>query len=615
MRVRIAGWRRDGDNLVGPDRSIGRRDPDTRAPPVKAGFRVGPPGLLLALLLATSVGAAPAPTITIEGVQGEVADNVRSYLSLTKENCDAPLWRLRGRLRQADTEVRDALRAFGYYRSTVEPRFEPAAGKDACWKAVFTITPGPRVKFDRIDVTLEGAAAGDTAFAPLLRKAAAQAGQPMRQDVYTDLKRRIAELASTRGYVLGRYTQNELRVDPARGTADIVLHYDSGPRYTFGPIRREQDIIDPRLLDRFLAYQEGKPYDATLITRTTRALSGSGYFRNAYVQPHIDEAADNAIPTELVLTPSQRNRYTGKIGYATDTGPRVGVGYQNRRVNQAGHVFAAETSVSKVLSQVTASYTIPLKNPVTDKLRFETGYKHEDTDTSKSDTTAASVTWYRVPNQGWSKERSLTLGHEEFEVGSDKGKSTVLMPGIGWSRVMADDRLYPRKGARLGLKLRGASEQIVSSVSFAQAIGNAKGVLALPARLRVISRLDVGATAMKSFEELPASVRFFAGGDNSIRGYAYQSLGPKDDQGDVIGGRNLLVGSIELERLLVDKWAVALFADSGNAFDKTHVDPRTGVGFGIRWRSPVGPVRLDIAHPLTDSNDAFRIHFSMGPEL
>jgi translocation and assembly module TamA len=562
----------------GTGRGIGRRDQVSRARDVSLCSRIASFGLLLTTVLALPVRSAPTPTIDIEGVEGDVAANVRAYLSLTKESCDAPLWRLRGRLRQADREARDALQAFGYYQSTVERRFEPAAAKDACWKAVFTIEPGPRVSFGTIDVALEGDAAGDAAFDPLLRKAMARAGQPLRQDVYTDLKRRIEELASTRGYILGRYTQNELRVDPARGTADIILHYDSGPRYTFGPIRREQDIIDPQLLDRFLAYQEGKPYDATLLTRTTRALAGSGYFRNAYVQPHIDEAADNAIPTELVLTPSKPNRYTGKIGYATDTIPL-------------------------------------LKNPVTDKLKFETGYKHEDTDTSKSDTTATSVTWYRVPNQGWSKERSLTLGHEEFEVGNDKGKSTVLMPGIGWSRVMADDRLYPRKGARLGLKLRGATEQVVSTVSFAQAIGNAKGVLALPARLRVISRLDVGATAMKSFEELPASVRFFAGGDNSIRGYAYQSLGPKDDQGDVVGGRNLLVGSIELERLLVDKWAVALFADSGNAFDKTHVDPRTGVGFGIRWRSPVGPVRLDIAHPLTDSKDAFRIHFSMGPEL
>jgi len=571
--------------------------------------------LLLTLVSTGAVHPAEKPAIVIDGVEGEVADNVRAYLSLYKESCDAPLWRLRGRLKQADGEVRNALEAFGYYQETVTRRFEPATSKDACWQVVFTIVPGPRVSIGIIDVVIHGDASTDSAFEPLVRKAMDQAGQPLRQDIYTNLKRRIAELARTRGYIRGHYTQNELRVNPARGTADIILHYDSGPRFTFGPIRREQDIINPQLLDRFLAYEEGKPYDATLLTKTTRALAGSGYFRNAYVQPHFDEATDDEIPTELVLSPSKRNRYTGKIGFATDTGPRVGVGYQNRRVNRAGHVFSAETSVSKVESKITAAYTIPLKNPVTDKLKFETGYKHEDTDTSKSDTTAASVTWYRVPNEGWSKERSLTLGHEEFEVGNDKGKSTLLMPGMGWSRVLATDRLYPRKGVRLGLKLRGAAEQIVSSVSFAQAIGNAKGVLALPAKLRVISRLDVGATAMESFEELPASVRFFAGGDNSVRGYAYQSLGPKDNQGDVVGGRNLLVGSVELERLLVDKWAVALFADSGNAFDKTHIDPRTGVGIGIRWRSPVGPVRLDIAHPLNDSKDVFRIHFSMGPEL
>jgi translocation and assembly module TamA len=578
-----------------------------------------PPGtallLLFALFSAAPARPAEAPTIVIEGVEGEVAANVRAYLSLYKEPCDAPLWRLRGRLKQADAEVRDALRAFGYYQATVTRRFEPATAEGACWQAVFTIAPGLRVSFGVIDVIISGDATADSAFDALEKKALEQAGQPLRQDIYTDLKRQIAALASTRGYVRGHYTQNELRVNPARGFADIILHYDSGPRFAFGPIRREQDIIEPQLLDRFLAYQQGKPYDATLLTQTSRALAGSGYFRNAYVQPHIDEAEDGAIPTELVLTPSKRNRYTGKIGFATDTGPRIGVGYQNRRVNRAGHAFSAETSVSKVESKITAAYTIPLKNPVTDKLKFETGYQHEDTDTSRSDTTAASVSWYRVPNQGWSKERSLTLSHEEFEVGNEKGSSILLMPGIGWSRVLAADRLYPRKGLRLGLKLRGAAEQLVSSVSFAQAIGTAKAVLSLPGRLRLITRADAGATAMNSFDELPASVRFFAGGDNSVRGYAYESLGPKDDEGDVVGGRNLLVGSVELERLLVDKWAVAVFADSGNAFDQAQVDPRTGVGFGIRWRSPVGPVRLDIAHPLKDSDELFRIHFSMGPEL
>jgi translocation and assembly module TamA len=570
--------------------------------------------LLLALLYAGIASPAQTPTITIEGVTGDVLANVKAYLSIYKEGCDAPLWRLRGRLSQADGEARDALRAFGYYQSKITARFEPAT-QNACWQATVSIAPGPRVNFGVIDVVISGDAATDAAFDPLVHNAMAQAGQPLRQDIYTDLKRRIAELGSTRGYIKGHYTKSELRVNPGQGIADIILHYDSGPRFDFGPIRRQQDIIDPALLDRFLAYREGKPYDATLITRTSRALAASGYFRNAYIQPHIDEAANGEIPTQVVLTPSRRHRYTGKIGYATDTGPRIGAGYQNLRVNREGHTFSAETTVSKVESKVTAAYTIPLKNPLTDKLKFETGYNHQNTDTSKSDTTAVSVSWYRVPNQGWSKERSLTLGHEDFEVGNDKGKSTLLMPGVGWSRVLATDRLYPRKGLRLGFKLRGATEYLISTVSFLQVIGSAKAVVTLPGRLRLITRADAGATAMNKFEELPATVRFFAGGDNSVRGYAYKSLGPKDNQGDVVGGRNLLVGSVELERRVLEKWGVAVFADAGNAFDRTHVDPRVGVGFGIRWRSPVGPVRFDIAHPLKDSDELFRIHFSMGPEL
>jgi translocation and assembly module TamA len=570
--------------------------------------------LVLALVYTRWALAAQTPTINIEGVTGDVLANIKAYLSLYKETCEAPVWRLQGRLKQADSEVRDALRAFGYYQAKVSTRFEPATQR-ACWQATFTVDPGPRVTFGIIDVVISGDAATDSAFDPLVRNAMAEAGKPLRQDIYTNLKRRIAELASTRGYVKGHYTKHELRVNPGRGVADIILHYDSGPRFAFGPIRRQQDIIDPELLDRFLAYEPGKPYDATLVTKTSRALAASGYFRNAYIQPHFDEAADGKIPTDIVLTPSRRNRYTGKIGYATDTGPRVGVGYQNLRVNREGHTFAAEASASQVESKITAAYTIPLKNPVTDKLKFETGYDRLDTDTSRSNTTAASATWYRVPNQGWTKERSLTLSHEDFEVGNEKGKTTMLMPGIGWSRVLATDRLYPRKGLRLGLKLRGASEQVVSNVSFVQAIANAKAVVSLPGQLRLITRVDAGATAMSRFEQLPASVRFFAGGDNSVRGYTYQSLGPKDNQGDVVGGRNLLVGSVELDRQLLDKWGMAIFVDSGNAFDETHVDPRTGVGLGIRWHSPVGPVRLDVAHPLNDSNELFRIHFSMGPEL
>jgi translocation and assembly module TamA len=188
------------------------------------------------------------------------------------------------------------------------------------------------------------------------------------------------------------------------------------------------------------------------------------------------------------------------------------------------------------------------------------------------------------------------------------------MPGMNWTRTVADDRLYPRKGYRLSFLTRGALQQVVSDTSFLQLIGSGKGVLQFTDDWRAISRVNAGVSIMNDFDELPASVRFFAGGDSSIRGYAYKSLGPKED-GDVVGGKNLLVGSLELERRLTAKWGVSAFVDSGNAFDRFHVDPKTGAGVGVRWRSPVGPVRLYLAHPFAKHGELFRVHFVMGPEL
>jgi translocation and assembly module TamA len=221
----------------------------------------------------------------------------------------------------------------------------------------------------------------------------------------------------------------------------------------------------------------------------------------------------------------------------------------------------------------------------------------------------------RQRDNGWLEEPSLTFGHEDFKVGGEHESTLLLMPGISWTKTVADDRLYPRRGFRLDFTTRGGAQRVLSDVSFLQVIGNAKGILALSDDWRVISRVNTGATAMNEFDQLPASVRFFAGGDNSVRGYAYESLGPKDDDGEVVGGKNLLVGSMELERRLNAKWGVAAFVDSGNAFDRFHVDPKTGVGLGIRWRSPVGPIRLDLAHPLDKHGDLVRVHFVMGPEL
>jgi translocation and assembly module TamA len=560
--------------------------------------------------------AAPAKgTVTLKGVDGELRDNIQAWLSLEQEPCDAPDWRMQAGLKKADQAIRQSLQAFGYYQPDITQTFQPTA-KNGCWNVTFDIQPGTRVTVRNVDVDILGEAGSDDSFQKLIGKTDLKAGQALRHDHYESLKTRITNLAAERGYFDSRFTRRELRVDPAAGYADVDLHFDSGPRFHFGETRLQQDIIDDALLRRYLAYREGQPYTRAALTETSRALSSSGYFAQVLVQPLIDEAQDLEVPVRTTLTPADRHRYTASIGYATDTGPRLGLGYKNVRLNRSGHQLSSDLSLSQVISKLTVGYTIPLEKPVTDKLRFEAGYKREDNDSYEADTTAVSATRTHMLDNQWLQEEALAFGQETYKLSGEERKSTVLlMPGIGWSRTFADNHLYPRKGLSLNFKTRGSLQEVVSDVTFVQLIGGAKGVLGLPWRSRVISRVDGGVTFMNQFEELPPSVRFFTGGDSSVRGYAYKSLGPENNSGDVVGGKNLLVGSLELEHMVAEKWGVAAFVDSGNAFDELRLDPQTGVGLGIRWRSPVGPIRLDIAHPLDKDSDLFRVHFTMGPDL
>ncbi len=561
-----------------------------------------------------SQAAQRTPTVTLEGVEGEVADNIRAYLSLDDEPCDAPSWRIRGRFKKADQEIRRALQAFGYYRPTIQSRLTPATD-GGCWEARFTIEPGERVEIRRLQVAVEGEAADDPAFAPVLQANALKVGQPLRQDRYEALKRAISSLALSRGYFEGRFTVHELRVDPVAGHVDIRLRYDSGPRFRFGPTRIEQDVISEGLMRRFLSYREGQPYHRRLIDETSRGLIGSGYFKHVLVQPLVDEARGGVVPIRITATPGKRHRYAVGIGFSTDIGPRLRLGYQNRRLNRRGHKLSGRLSLSQVESTAELGYVMPLHRPMSDRLKFDVGYKYENTDTFRSDTVAVKAARTRKRRSGWLQEEFVAFGHEDFKVGGESTRTRLLMPGISRTRVVADHRLYPRRGYRLTFKAQGGLSQLVSDISFLQLIANTKGILDLPRRSRLIARADLGTSIMDEFDELPASVRFFAGGDTSVRGYAFKSLGPKNAKGDVLGGKQLLVGSIGLDHLLTEKWGVAVFLDSGNAFDKTPVNPKTGVGLGIRWHSPVGPIRIDFAYALNKDDSPFRIHFSMGPDL
>jgi translocation and assembly module TamA len=564
--------------------------------------------LALFLLPTTSARA----TVEITGVDGEVAANVLAYLALDEEPCDADAARIEQQRVAAPERVRRALEAYGYY----EPRIESSLTRSKdCWTVTFAVAPGEPVRIRGLDVQLTGEAANDAEFAAARDAAGLATGTPLRHGAYDTLKTRWSDLARERGYPDAKFVDNRIDVYPGEHAADVVLRFDSGPRYSFGALDIRQDVLVDPLVRSYVPFKQGDAYDARKLTELYVALADSGFFRNIDVHGGQPDRASRTIPVELVLTPGTRLLISYGIGFSTDTGPRLKFNRNNRRYNEHGHQFGVTAQLSPVISEVTANYRFPVAAMRNEWLNVDTGVKREDTDTALSKSLEFGVRRVREHMNDWTRTLSLMLQVEDFVVADERGRSNLLMPGIDWTRIRADNPLRPRHGSKLELELRTATDAVFSDTTFFQARAVGKWIWSLAHGGRFLVRGQVGMTAKNALAELPPSVRFFAGGDSSVRGYDFKSLGPVDATGKVIGGSSLAEGSFEFEHPLKGRWSLAWFADAGNAFEGSHIAAKRSAGFGGRWQSPLGPIRIDLAHPFDDPATQWRFHVSLGPDL
>ena len=564
--------------------------------------------LLTVFVLALGVSARAAAELQLVGIEGPLAANVLAYLTLDQESCDAPAWRVQQQYIAAPARIRSALEALGYYAVDVKSDLKTNAD---CWHATFTIDPGEPVKIRHLDIQ----AHGDAVFAIAAAQSGLREGAVLDQGAYEALKRRWSALAVERGYRDAKLVESRIDVYPQMHAADVTLHFEAGERYRFGEIRFDQSVLTDRLVRAYLPFKPGDPYDNRLLTTLYIALTDSGYFDTIDIRQGEPNAETREVPIDVVLTPAKRRLITYGVGFSTDTGPRLRFGRNNRRFNDRGHQFGVNAQLSPVISDVTASYRFPHGDPRTEWINFDIGLKKEDTDTSKSDSLEFSARRIVERPRDWTRTQKLSLLLENFDVASQTGRSTLLMSGVSWTRTRADNTLRPHKGYRLDLEVRGASDAIGSDTSFIQTSAQGKWIWSLPGMGRVLVRGRLGATAVDTFDDLPPSVRFFAGGDNSVRGYDFETLGPEDATGKVIGGSSVAVASFEYEHALHERWSIAFFVDSGNAFKGSNFTAKTGAGLGGRWQSPLGPVRIDVAHPFDDPTTNWRLHISLGPDL
>lgn len=541
--------------------------------------------------------------------------NIEGYVgSLDNRDEDALLRFSRG----AEEQARKAAQALGYYQAQIASEVQPASAADPSPRLVLSIQPGEPVRLRNVTVRIEGPASEMAAFrvpdSKLLRP-----GQPVNHGYYEDAKSLIQNQASRYGFFSGRFSRQRLAVDPRAGVADIELVYQSGPRYRLGAVSFNGDtVLDNDLLQRMVSFKPGTPYDSQLVAELTNDLQSSGYFEGVRVDAAPTAAVNDQVPVAVNLETRKPRTLGLGLGFSTDVGPRGKANWTRHWVNPQGHSYGWEAELSAPRQNVGLWYDVPLDPPLTDKLRFAGGYQNEEL--AGTDTVSQLLTvgpeWHSKLPSGWQRVISLKYQREEYKLGDDAGLSNLLMPGISYAYLRSDNRIDPHNGYRVQFDSKVAKEGLGSDSNLLYGNVTLKGLTTVAQNHRLLGRVQFGGSATNDYKKnVPPSLRFFAGGDQSVRGYDYQTLSPKNGDGDRIGGRYMVAASAEYQYSLTEKWRVATFVDQGNAFNDLDLGSlKTGVGFGVRWVSPIGPLRLDLAKAL-DDDGGIRLHFSMGPEL
>jgi len=539
-----------------------------------------------------------------------IIDNIKSFLTLEQQRSSPLLTdaRVMQLFRLGNKEIAQALQPFGFYSPTITPDITQT--KDG-WEVRYRIDLGPPMQIQSVVIAITGAGEQDEVLQRTVANMRMKQGAPFRHQDYEDDKRDLLRRALDRGYLDSFYTVHSVEVATKENAATIRLTLDTNIRYSLGPVTfSDNTIIAEDMLRRYLPFKQGDPYSPTALFDFQNALYDTDYFAVAEVQSRREMAENNEVPIDVTLTAKDRNRYTAGVGYSTDVGPRGTLGWQQRRINQRGDRFRTELRVSEVKDSFSALYAIPIRNPRTDKVEFSATWNSETQTDREDETYVYGVSRTISRRQNWAETVFLNYQTDAYRLLTDTGHSRFLIPGIIWSYSRADNRIYTWNGLKLSLELRGTHPDLFSDSHFAQILTNGKWITRISEKSRLLLRGEAATTQFGELNTLPPSLRFFAGGDQSVRGYDYKSLSP-----DSLGGEQLLVGSAEYEWRFTSDWGAAIFTDAGNAMNNWTTPLAKSVGLGVRWYSPVGPLRVDLAQSISDPNLRPAWHIVIGPDL
>ncbi len=515
-------------------------------------------------------------------------------------------------------EINTTLKALGYYHATIDAKL---LSTNAGYIAQYSVKPGPPILIRASSIHLLGNGQHNSQLTALVRESPLKKGEVLNQPLYENFKQNLIGNALQSGYLDAVFNTNKIYLNPSLNSADIILALDTGTQYTFGEIDFGSSLYAPDFLQHYLPFAKNSAYTTEKLLALQKALIDSDLFNKVRIEPELHESKSFAVPLKIHLTPKPRNKYTASVGFSSNYGPRAMLGWERRRAAYPGHRININGRTSKRLNQMNGQYIIPGKHPTTDRYLFGTQITEErPADNKYSARNETGIT--HIQKRG--KLEQIFGIHYLSEVFRElptdpKKQSHFVLPKMGYVWTNIEEHTLLQHGTRLSFSALGGLGIFLSTTNLIQSEAKIKWIFPIGDYTRLIARSNVGATFAAKSSDIPLSLRFFTGGDNTVRGYGYNSLGPKelDRHGNsiVVGGRYLLIGSVEIERKIYKKFGVALFADSGNAMNRWGSRLANSGGAGLRYQTPLGPLRLDIARPLLKGKPKPRIHLTFGMDL
>lgn len=561
-------------------------------------------------------------------IDSEVVENIKLHLAgLSFPDDDYKLVEFE---KQVRSKVTKAVRAFSYYQFSLELKdFNKKSFNNK--NAIIVLKLGEKLTVDSVNIEIDGDSVGEAHFPTELKDIIDSLkklkGKPFDHSKYEGLKSRIQSFALIFGYFDFLLEKNQVKVSLEKNQAQIDWKLHFGSRYRFGQLIYLSENKGSALVNSVKPFEEGAFFDQQKISEFTQQIRQTAYYDNVLARANINamneqNKLNKTVPIELLLKTKPRDTYQFGVGASTDSGPRFTANWKRPWVNLRGHSMSSELYLSDPKKNVSLAYTIPMANPLNDFLKIQMGYQelNEEQRDTQTYTLAAQRQWGAKNQDEWDKIGFVRYEYENFVQGLEVEKSTqLLLPGITFNRVRKSGDLFIDWGDRQQFTLEAGSESMISDINIVRAIARTKWIRTF-AKHRWILRGEAGAIVTNDFEKVPSTLRFFIGGDQSVRGFGLNKVSEEriDDVSglpELIGARFLAVASTEYAYQVSDNWRAAVFFDVGSADNDFGKSPVYGVGAGTHWLSPIGTVRIYIARGFNEDERTWRLHFSIGPGL